>query len=316
MVTKCVLFMLALLSLAMPVSAQPVREVFNYPALELNANIVGSAEWSPDGSQLTYVCGTNETLCISDSDGSNEYQAIPDTYQNVIYPIWSPDGTRIMFAAGVARAEVPFRTDLYELNVVSTEVRRITRELESNDYSGSYSPDGSMYVFSRQLEDQALNDLYIVNLETLEVSQMTATDWADEQDPAWSPDGKNIAMSASYDTAEFCRDGECRELRQYDIYVWDLDSSAVHRMTTHAEWQGNARWIDANTLVYEGGGMRAQNVYWVSLVDWVNTPITNCKPNECGVINPRWVSGSLIVQSFGGIGQDAAFIQGWQITLS
>jgi len=57
MVTKCVLFMLALLSLAMPVSAQPVREVFNYPALELNANIVGSAEWSPDGSQLTYEIG-------------------------------------------------------------------------------------------------------------------------------------------------------------------------------------------------------------------------------------------------------------------
>ncbi|MGZ9160397.1 MAG: serine hydrolase, partial [Candidatus Limnocylindrales bacterium] len=55
-------------------------------------------KWSPDGSRLAYVSGNDDALDIyvMDADGANLVQLTDDAAFDT-FPIWSPDGTTIMF---------------------------------------------------------------------------------------------------------------------------------------------------------------------------------------------------------------------------
>jgi Tol biopolymer transport system component len=56
----------------------------------------GLPRWSPDGTKLAYT-GQGYQAYVADSSGANP-RRITDIDGMAMYPVWSPDGNRIVFS--------------------------------------------------------------------------------------------------------------------------------------------------------------------------------------------------------------------------
>ena len=96
-------------------------------------------------------------------------------------PIWSPDGTRLLFAQG---------SDMYIMNADGNERRRLVVGLpEATGYR--WSPDGRLIAFTQGgfRDDDFFQDLWVIEADGSGGHRL-ATDAAA---PSWSPDSRSIA---------------------------------------------------------------------------------------------------------------------------
>lgn len=158
---------------------------------------------SPVDNSLAYVSGLD--LIRTDALGANrtvlytmrEGQAgvHPDVPAALIFPRWSPDGTRIAFGLNGINLIAAAGGSAPEVIMPST--------YEPNNYEGtrfymphSWSPDGSRLLVSYAYYPEGSN------LALLEVSSGTLTEIAFEAgmpccDPVWAPDGSAIYLAAA-----------------------------------------------------------------------------------------------------------------------
>jgi dipeptidyl aminopeptidase/acylaminoacyl peptidase len=187
----------------------------------------GTPRWSPDGSKLAFTSSRKEKepaqLYVIPVAGG-EPTRLTELKEDVNDPVWSPDGRQIVFASRVrdeayeeedGRKRKPRRIDRlhYKLDnegwtadrrtqlfVVpadgSSEPRRLT-EGDYENYSPSWSPDGTRIAFASMRSedwDKALvEDLFLVAPDGGEVEQLTPGD-ATHAAPVWSPDGRLLAF--------------------------------------------------------------------------------------------------------------------------
>ena len=95
--------------------------------------------WSPDGKKIAFAdyrhagCfdmpqpTCNAEIYIVDSDGSNE-QRITDNMSWDFDPVWSPDGTKIVFASDRLSA----RWELFVMSPEGSDVQRLTQPLNDD----------------------------------------------------------------------------------------------------------------------------------------------------------------------------------------
>ena len=123
-------------------------------------------------------------------------------------PVWAPDGTRIAFFQGdVGEAEI------YVVKEDGTGIQKLT-----NDYAGGASPVWS--PDSRHLVYRGRGGLSIVDIngsDSRPVSEGSGM-WGDRQ-PAWSPDGTRIVYTTSL------------SYQQEDIFIVGVDGSGVQQLT-------------------------------------------------------------------------------------
>jgi len=170
-----------------------------------------SVAWSPDGSRLAFAAVTTSWeegygIFLVDSDGSN-LTRLETGGQPALYPVFSPDGSRIAFTAGRDRD-----SDVYVLEVDGGEPARLT-DHEAADGYPSWSPDGARLAFHSTRDGNY--ELYVMNADGSGVVRITDHP-ADDYNPAWSPDGRSIAFDSNRDGAE----GD-------EIYVVSPDGSGL-----------------------------------------------------------------------------------------
>lgn len=141
--------------------------------------------WSPDGSNIAfqYTGRTEGGIGIARVDGT-KVTRVPGVPP---YPIWSPDGTRILLSG----------TDVYVVSADGTDVMNLTNS-PAYDRTASWSPEGDRIAF---ISDRDGNDeMYVMNSDGTNPTRLTHNSDRDRilrtqnQVESWSPDGTQIAV--------------------------------------------------------------------------------------------------------------------------
>ncbi|MEE9466595.1 MAG: hypothetical protein V3W14_13585, partial [Candidatus Neomarinimicrobiota bacterium] len=188
---------------------------------------------SPDGSKLAILANdyqSMEIVLISATDGrflkrliqsgtTGEFEEL-----HLLKPgiTWSPDGSKVAFAAKAATED-----RIYVKDIKTNRVEKYATGLEGV-FNAVWNPlDGSIAFVGN---NGTQSDIYILDLESREITNIT-DDVFGEFNPAWSPDGERLAFASDrglYPPFRFDGDGI-----PYDFHVW-VDSALKNPLSSVA----------------------------------------------------------------------------------
>lgn len=161
----------------------------------------------------------------------------------ILVVVWATNPARTAIieqplgAAGAAVFDVTPQTTSVAGAAFSTAVPTAT------DIPAVLQARGSLAYVVRETGQQ---DIWLVNIGGERTAIRLTNDPADDRDPKWSPDGRRLAFASR-------RDGN------WDIYVYDLSTGSITRMTFGLEFEAGPAWSpDGQWLVYES--YRGQNL--------------------------------------------------------
>lgn len=176
---------------------------------------------SPDEprGKIVYTCQTaGNQICMINADGTGFRQLTGDPVRHW-YASLSPDGGSVLYSAYVKDNVY----EIYELNLVSGSVTRLTEELGIL-LAPEISPDGGSVVFTRA-DGSGDPQIWIMDRDGGNPRPLFAPGW----DPTWSPDGTQILFASDRDGAN-------------QLFVVNLDGSGLRRVTNFDSLRGRSDW--------------------------------------------------------------------------
>lgn len=178
-----------------------------YKRLHLGFKAISSVSWSPDGERLLFVATRDAQPDIWLYElRSGKLENLTDDVFTDLAPAWSPDGSRIYFVSdrgdvlqlGLGTQprmwEHPLtHSDIYELELSSRQLRRLTFSPEAKKTSLALSPDGRHLLFVS--DANGIGNVYALDLHTGAVRPLTNSAYGILQ-ISLSADGTLLAMAA------------------------------------------------------------------------------------------------------------------------
>jgi lysyl oxidase/dipeptidyl peptidase IV (DPP IV)-like protein/WD40 repeat protein len=146
------------------------------------------AAYSPDGTFVAFARDGDLWLANSDGSGQRRLTQTPNVAES--RPSWLPDGTAIVYTAGVS--------GLRQIRVVTLPTGPSQRLAASTaaEYSGVVSRQGRLaFVSTRSGTPQ----IYVAQPNGDGATPFSAEAYTDVHDLAWSPDGTELAYDAHQD---------------------------------------------------------------------------------------------------------------------
>jgi TolB protein len=157
-----------------------------------------SPAWHPTGRYLAFARPTaaGYQIALRDLQTGSTRQLTGTSSGTNLTPVFSPDGTTLVYAYGDGDG-----TDLFTLDVFNGGPRqRLSAGRGSDNASPSFSPDGRRVAFT---SGRVRNpEIYISDADGSNVDLLTTTGFGDQQyrsNPAWSPDGRLVAFQSQID---------------------------------------------------------------------------------------------------------------------
>ena len=206
------------------------HQVTFVPSIDLHPS------WAPDGSKIAFASDSEGVfnLYTIDANGQNRTRMTNSTGDDV-QPDWSPDGSKIAFASDQASAV----HQIYWLDVKTGHQQKLT---QSDLYTGypRWSPDGTRVAFHSAVVDKTppvFREILQVRADGNGLKSLI-TDGEYNNNPTFSPNGKQIAFTSLRND-------------NVDIYIFDVDSLQVHRLTRDLSFDYQPSWSpDGNHLVF------------------------------------------------------------------
>jgi len=219
--------------------------------------------FSPDGAKLIFA-STASNLVADDTNGASDAfikdlttgaitRVSTDSTNNIqadfnsYSPIFSPDGTKVLFYSDATNLVVGDTNGAYDVFLKDLETGAVTQVstdsngVVGNAYSGDdpiFSPDGTKVAFYSDATNLVANDtntvadVFVKDLITGSTTRFSVNDFGVEgngtsYNPVFSPDGTKI-MFVSYANNLVVNDTNGTR----DIFIKDLTTGAVTRVST------------------------------------------------------------------------------------
>lgn len=228
-----------------------------------------------------FMCREPAHILVVNPDGSGE-QDIGEGSM----PAWSPDGSRLAYTAGDARA-------IYIVDADGTNRRAVLRCDEPDCVSvmsPTWSPDGSQIAFMAERtgppEDDPEVDIWVVNADGTDAHAVTACrppGCSSNFAPAWSPVGDEIAMWSMVR----CPDGWGPSLRVLDLSTSDIRDvvDCVGSNGSRIAWSPDGRFLAFELDTGNGTG----NIFTIPASGGSRIQVTSCDGTDCRWANyPSW----------------------------
>ena len=144
---------------------------------------------SPDGRKIAFI-SRGQDVYLMDIDGGNLVNITHDAADND-FPVWSPDGSRIIFERFSGASDLPGDTwDLWIMNSDGTNQVRLT-DFADDEKSPTWSPDGRKIAFTTSRDGNV--DIHTIDVDGTNLKNITTHSSVDA-DASWSPDGSRLAF--------------------------------------------------------------------------------------------------------------------------
>jgi Tol biopolymer transport system component len=207
---------------------------------------------SPDGtriavSQLDSQTGNSNIWVVNTTRGTNTRLTFNSGADR--YPVWSPDGTSIIFASNQAG-----HFDLYQKLADGSGEQTLLLKSEHDKRPWSWSRDG--FLVYDDVDPKPRSDIWVLRLSDRKPISFLRTEFNETQG-AFSPDGRWIA----YVSGEF---------GATDVYIRPFSPDKPVEPTSGGKWMistkgggasSSPRWrADGKELFYTQGGIRQMAV--------------------------------------------------------
>lgn len=183
--------------------------------------------YSADGKHIAYCTDRAGTgvfdIWMMRANGKQQ-QAVTALGGRVLWPDFSPDGTRIAFNGTVPG--VTTNDDVFIINVNGTGLVRLTTD-PGRDRFPVWSPDGSKIAFLSNRT--GFHQVWVMDANGTDQVALTTDPANKDQLPDWSPGGDRIAYQSMATGGG-------------DIYVMDADGTDQTRLTTDPGFELGTAW--------------------------------------------------------------------------
>jgi len=179
---------------------------------------------------------SSEEIFTLSTDG-NGLRRITDNGFWDLYPVWSPDGSRVAFLSQRASS-----LGIYVMNADGSDAKQL---YDSSSHEADIDWTGDRIVFTKD------SSIWMMQSDGTGVRQITnpprAGEWGDanlpfgDYDPRISPDGERVVFGRLVDDQS--------PHGNYDFFIIDIESSNEFRLTQTGYSQGLASWSNSGDQV-------------------------------------------------------------------
>jgi dipeptidyl aminopeptidase/acylaminoacyl peptidase len=210
---------------------------------------------------------------------------LTDSVGNDTYPVFTPDGSRIVFAS--SRDTTNGNAQIYIMNADGSNETRLTFG-GADDSTPDVSPDGTKIAFTSNRDGNY--EIYLMNIDGTNLVRITNNP-GDDAECQFSRDGSQIVFAST-------RDGH------YQVYIMNVDGTSQTRLTNTSTderqptflpsrfeeiitieqavdtsgltWTtgGNANWFGQESTYYYGGDAAQSAAITDNQSTWLRTTVT------------------------------------------
>jgi len=215
------------------------------PLTRITANQAVSLDpaWSPDGKKLAFAssraldgtnavngfsCSPQQTQLVcpvfniwvmnADGSGATPLTKFSTLGADSIFPIWSPDGSRLVFISG--------GQNIWVINADGSGAAPLTANGAAFD--PAWSPDGTKLAFDSPTGSFQMFNIWVMNADGSNATPLTKLTFSRAYGPAWSPDGSELVF-----TSNRALDGTDAIVSANGVNIWvmNADGSNVTPLT-------------------------------------------------------------------------------------
>lgn len=233
--------------------------------------IYSAGGWDAESKRIaiaTVVSGHPALAIFNAQTGAKERELSIPTVDEVFNPTWSPDGNAICFT-GMGRG----LTDLYVVNVNSSEVRQLTHDAYA-DLQPAWSPDGKRIAFATDRFSSRLDSLdmgpyhlALLDPQSGDITELKAFSGGKHLNPQWSGDSQTIYFVSD-------RDGIP------NLYRIPAGGGAIRQLTNIATGLSGITATSPTMSVASRAGVAAFSVYDAGKYNIATMPVEDAASRE------------------------------------